>query len=67
MVQMWKEFWNDEEGSMVVEILLVLAVLVAIALIFRKQLMSWVNDLIAKIFSDDVKNDAVDGLPGTTE
>lgn len=50
MVQMWKEFWNDEEGSMVVEILIVIAALVAVAIIFRDAISTWVQDLIKKIF-----------------
>ncbi|MBQ5950588.1 MAG: hypothetical protein IJL66_00355 [Lachnospiraceae bacterium] len=38
--------WEDEDGSAVVEGLLVLCVLIALALIFRTQLMALVNQIM---------------------
>jgi len=40
-----RRFWNDEEGLGTLEILLILAVLVLIAVVFRKWIISWVNSL----------------------
>lgn len=40
-----KKWWRDEEGLGTLEILLILAVLVAIAIVFRKWIISWVNSL----------------------
>lgn len=40
------KFWKDEEGLQTLEILLIVAVVVAIALLFRKTIMEWVNKLI---------------------
>ncbi|WP_082652210.1 Flp1 family type IVb pilin [Gorillibacterium timonense] len=38
-------FWKNEEGLGTLELLLILAVLVIIAIAFRKWIISWVNDL----------------------
>lgn len=40
-----RNFWNEEDGLGTLEILLILAVLVAIAIVFRKWIISWVNTL----------------------
>lgn len=39
------KLWKDEEGLGTLEILLILAVLVAIAIVFREWIMTWVNKL----------------------
>ncbi|MUK87031.1 hypothetical protein GMD78_01265 [Ornithinibacillus sp. L9] len=39
-------FWNDEEGLQTLEILLIIAVVVFIALLFRETIIGWVNKLI---------------------
>jgi hypothetical protein len=41
-----KKFWKDEEGLGTLEILLIVAVLVAIAIIFRKWIVGWFQKLI---------------------
>ncbi|WP_188453568.1 Flp1 family type IVb pilin [Virgibacillus oceani] len=45
----WKKFWNDEEGLETIEVLLILAVLVAIALLFKDRIESWANKLFDNI------------------
>ncbi|WP_117168152.1 Flp1 family type IVb pilin [Paraliobacillus sediminis] len=42
-------FWNDEEGMGTLEILLIVVVLVAVALLFSDQLTSWVEKLLENI------------------
>ena len=54
-MKMLKEFWTEEEGVAVVEILLILAVLIIIAILFRKTLIDWVNKMLGNVF------DAADG------
>ncbi len=39
-------FWKNEEGLGTLEILLIVAVLVAIAIIFRKWIVGWFQKLI---------------------
>ena len=43
-----KKLWNDEEGIGTLEILLIIAVLVAIAVVFRKQIIKWVNAIFTE-------------------
>ncbi|MCJ7840228.1 hypothetical protein MUB24_04730 [Lederbergia sp. NSJ-179] len=42
----FKNFWNDEEGMQTLEIMLIIAVIVVIALAFRKQITGWVTSLL---------------------
>lgn len=44
-----KNFWNDEEGLGTLEIILIAAVLVAVALLFRDRITSWVKQLLDNI------------------
>ncbi|MFE5317373.1 Flp1 family type IVb pilin [Paenibacillus sp. NPDC056579] len=43
--QFMKKLWEDEDGLGTLEILLILAVLVIIAIAFRKWIMKWVKSL----------------------
>lgn len=52
MLNLVKGFINDEEGMGTVEIVVIIAVLVTIALIFRKAITNWVNNTIQQIFRD---------------
>lgn len=45
-------FWNEEEGLGTLEMLLILAVLVAIAVVFRKWIIAWVNRLFDQTQSE---------------
>lgn len=42
----FKGFWKEEEGLQTLEILLIIAVIVVIALSFREQITSWVENLV---------------------
>ena len=50
----------DLEGSAVIETVIVLAVIVAIALIFNSQIRSFAGRLFEMVFSDDSVLDALD-------
>jgi Flp pilus assembly pilin Flp len=39
------QFWNEEDGIGTLEILLILAVIVIIAIAFRKWILKWVKQL----------------------
>jgi Flp pilus assembly pilin Flp len=47
--EMVKKFWNDEDGLGIVEILLILAVIIGLALIFRDQITA----MVEKIFKSN--------------
>jgi Flp pilus assembly pilin Flp len=43
--QKLQQFWNEEDGIGTLEILLIIAVIVIIAIAFRKWIMKWVKQL----------------------
>ncbi len=49
---------QDDRALGTVEIVLIIAILIAIALIFRKQLMGFAEDLFARVFDHSV----IDGV-----
>lgn len=59
MLQRLNAIWKEEDGLGTLEILLILAVLVAIAIVFRKWIIAWVNDLF-----DETKGE-MDGRTGS--
>ena len=46
-----RSFWQDESGVGVVEVILILVVLIALVIIFRKELTSLVNNIFSSINS----------------
>lgn len=49
---------TDDRALGTVEIVLIIAILIAIALIFRKQITQFANDLFAKVFNHSI----IDGV-----
>lgn len=49
-MKMLKEFWTEEDGIATVEILLILAVLIIIALLFRETIINWIKKMLDSIF-----------------
>ncbi len=43
-----KDFLKNEEGMGTLEVLLIVAVLVAVALLFREKIIDWVSTLLEK-------------------
>jgi Flp pilus assembly pilin Flp len=48
-----KSFMSEEDGLGTVEIVIIIAVLVGIALIFRDAIIKFVTDIMKSIFADD--------------
>lgn len=46
-----KNFWDDESGMGVVEVVLIIIVLVGLVMLFKKQVTSLVNMLLSKMSS----------------
>lgn len=46
-----REFWTEEDGVGVVEIILILVVLIGLVVIFKSQLTNLVNRIFKKIIS----------------
>ena len=50
MLRLLKGFLKDEEGMGTVEIVVIIAVLVTIAIIFRKAIVDWVTNTVSDVF-----------------
>lgn len=48
LVQLWKE----EEGMGTVEIVIITAILVGLALLFREQIITFLNSILSKTFTN---------------
>ena len=60
MLDMIKRFLKEEDGLGTVEIVIIIAVLVGIALIFRKYIVAFVTNLLNKIFNNPTIDDSID-------
>lgn len=57
MKKLLSRFWKEEEGMGTVEIVIIIAVLVAIAVMFRNVIMDFVNDALKGLFPDGTVKD----------
>ena len=48
-MNVFREFYEDESGITVIEIVLVLVVLIGLVIIFKKQLTSLIQSILSKI------------------
>ncbi|MEN6317028.1 MAG: Flp1 family type IVb pilin [Clostridiaceae bacterium] len=53
MTNLVKSFLKEEDGLGTVEIVVLIAVLVGIALIFRDAIIKFVTDIMKSVFADD--------------
>ena len=47
----WRDFWQDEDGMGVVEVILIIVVLIGLVIIFKDWITEVVNDIFEKIVS----------------
>lgn len=52
----WKQFWEEEEGLGTLEILLIIAVLIIIAIAFRKWIIQWIEGLFTSSNKEIIDN-----------
>ena len=45
-----REFWNEEDGMGTVEMVLIIAALVAVALLFRNKIIEFIQTSLEKVF-----------------
>lgn len=64
IIERIKAFFADQSGVNTLEILIIAAVLVAVALLFREQLMDFVKSITVPIFG--TKKQITQGLPEAT-
>ncbi|EJW16871.1 multidrug transporter [Paenibacillus alvei] len=58
---LWKRLWVEEDGLGMVEIVVIIAVIVVLALTFREQIKEFLKGLFAKV--DTEKNKIFDSTP----
>ena len=51
MLERWKVFQSNK-GMGTVEVVIIVAVLVGVALIFREAIFGFVNDIVGSVFND---------------
>ena len=51
IMKVFRDFYDDESGITVIEIVLVLVVLIGLVIIFKKQLTSLIQGILSKITS----------------
>ena len=47
-----RNFWNEEDGLGTVELVLIIAALVALALLFRNRIISFITTALENVFGD---------------
>ena len=60
MKELMKRFWCEEDGMGTVEIIIIIAVLVAVALLFKDGIGKFVNELMNKFFVTPEKPEFTD-------
>lgn len=53
MKELMKRFWTEEDGMGTIEVVILIAVLMAVALLFKDGIKKFVTDLMAKFFNPD--------------
>jgi Flp pilus assembly pilin Flp len=48
IMNQWKRFWRDEDGLGTLEVLLIVAVLVIVAVAFRKWIFAWIEQFFSQ-------------------
>lgn len=67
MLKLLKDFWQEEDGMGTVEIVVIVAVLVGVALIFKDQITGFVSKATGQIFKDEIIDEALKGTPAGGE
>ena len=60
MLNFLKRKWNEDGGMGTVEIVIIIAVLVGLALIFRDSILNFAKNVMTALFSNDQINTDVD-------
>ena len=60
-MEMLKKFYEEEDGMGTVEIVMIIAALMCIALMFKNTIVEFAKDIIGKVFSSDTAIEAPSG------
>ena len=53
MIKVFQDFWREEDGMGTVEIVIIIAVLVGLALIFRDAILNFARGVMEALFAND--------------
>lgn len=53
-MNLMKRFWREEEGMGTVEIVMIIAALMCIALLFREQIFNFAEGIMKNVFKTDL-------------
>lgn len=53
-MEMLKRFWKEEEGMGTIELVMIIAALMCVALLFRERITKFVTDIINNVMSDTI-------------
>ena len=56
-MELLKAFWEEEDGMGTVEIVMIIAALMCIALLFREQIFNFAKGIMEKVFKDSLVTD----------
>lgn len=59
MLKLIKDFLKEEDGMETIEVVVIIAVLVAVALVFKDGIMNFLNLLMDKLFDPDSIKDKI--------
>lgn len=59
MKNVFKKLWKEEDGMGTVEVVIIVAVLVGVALLFREQITSFVEYATGKVFDKEIIDDSL--------
>ena len=51
-MEMLKRFYTEEDGMGTVELVMIIAALMCVALLFRKQIVKFADDIMKTVFND---------------
>lgn len=53
-MELLKRFWKEEEGMGTIELVMIIAALMCVALLFRKQITSFVGNIIDTVMDEEL-------------
>ena len=61
-MELLKQFYEEEEGMGVIEIVMIIAALMCVALLFRERIFQFAGDIMDKVFkTDPIKDPSANG------
>ncbi|MCI9534079.1 MAG: hypothetical protein HFG53_04650 [Lachnospiraceae bacterium] len=60
-MELLKRFYEEEDGMGTVELVMIIAALMCIALLFRKQIFAFAKGIMDKVFKPDLVKDPGEG------